>query len=146
MEEKLREWKIGEKDEIELEEEMEVTEPPAKLTITEMLKRKMRAEKERSSGLSAIFSNSSASTSTVSRFRKECLSYEELPDASSDVEQLQWWKNHQEQFRLLSHMISRLRCPCGQQQVLEGLQRGGQDRDGPAGLHGPGEGRGRGHS
>ena len=105
MEEKLGEWKIGEKDEIELEEEMEVTEPPAKLTITEMLKRKMRAEKERSSGLSAIFSNSSASTSTVSRFRKECLSYEELPDASSDVEQLQWWKNHQEQFPLLAHMV-----------------------------------------
>ena len=98
MEEKLGDWKIEDEDVTELEEEVEVSEPPAKLTITEVLKRKMKAEKERSSGVSSIFSNSSASTSTVSRFRTECLSYEGLPDASCDTDQLQWWKNHQEQF------------------------------------------------
>ena len=52
MEEKLGDWKIEDHEVMELEEEVEVSEPPDKLTIREILKRKMKAVKERSSGVS----------------------------------------------------------------------------------------------
>ena len=35
----------------------------------------------------------------------ECLSYEALPDTDCDVVQLEWWKNNQEQFPLLSYLV-----------------------------------------
>ena len=54
-------------------------------------------------GGSAVFSNSAASPATVSCIRKECQSYEALPDTASDIDQLAWWRNHQEQFPLLSY-------------------------------------------
>ena len=38
-------------------------------------------------------------------FKKECLIYESLPDAASDVDQLGWWKSHKEQFPLLSYIV-----------------------------------------
>ena len=41
----------------------------------------------------------------VSAFKRECKVYELLPDAPSDVDQLQWWRQHQEQFPLLSHLV-----------------------------------------
>ena len=34
-----------------------------------------------------------------------CRSYELLPDATYDVNQLAWWKQHQEQFPLLSFLV-----------------------------------------
>ena len=40
----------------------------------------------------------------VSKFRKECSSFEALPDATGDVDQLRWWQAHQEQFPLLSYL------------------------------------------
>ena len=47
-------------------------------------------------GGSAVFSNSAAITTTVSSFRKECQSYDAVSDTSSDLNQLEWWRNHQE--------------------------------------------------
>ena len=41
----------------------------------------------------------------VSKFRKECSSFEALPDAAGDVDQLRWWQAHQEQFPLLSYLV-----------------------------------------
>ena len=47
----------------------EVSEPPAKLTATEMLRRQMREEEGKAGiGGSAVFSNSAASTATVSSY------------------------------------------------------------------------------
>ena len=40
----------------------------------------------------------------VSKFRKECSSFEALPDAAGDIDQLRWWQTHQEQFPLLSYL------------------------------------------
>ena len=84
----------------------EVSEPPAKLTANEMTRRQMR-EEERKAGIggSAVFSNSAASTATVSSYRKECQSYKALPDTASDIDQLDRWRNHQEQFPLLSYCV-----------------------------------------
>ena len=45
---------------------------------------------------------SSTSSPVASAFKKECKSYEALPDAPVDVDQLLWWQHHQEQFPLLS--------------------------------------------
>ena len=39
---------------------------------------------------------SPAQPAQLPRFRKECQSYEALPDTSSDIDQLDWWRNHQE--------------------------------------------------
>ena len=39
---------------------------------------------------------------TPYELEKECQSYELLPDADTDVNILEWWKNHTEQFPLLS--------------------------------------------
>ena len=50
-----------------------------------------------------VFSSSSAPV--VSKFRKECNSYEALPDAAANVDQLRWWQAHQEQFPLLSYLV-----------------------------------------
>ncbi len=113
LEEKLGDWKVKtvEEEEESDDDPDEVTEPPAKLSVTEMLKRRLREEEEKTRGLrmtirnSAVFSNTATDSSTMSRFRKECLSYEALPDASSDVDQLDWWKQHKEQFPLLSFLV-----------------------------------------
>ena len=47
---------------------------------------------------------SSTSAPVASAFKKECSSYEALPDAPADVDQLRWWQHHQEQFPLLSYL------------------------------------------
>ena len=47
---------------------------------------------------------SSTSAPLVSKFRKECSSFEALPDAAGDVDQLRWWQAHQEQFPLLAYL------------------------------------------
>ena len=39
-----------------------------------------------------------------SKFERECSSYELLPDADSGIDQLLWWKDHQQQFPLLSYL------------------------------------------
>ena len=106
LEEKLGEWKPELEDNDDIDNPEEVSEPPAKLTATEMLRKQMREEEKRAGmGGSAVFSNSAASTATVSSFRKECQSYEGLPDTASDIDQLDWWRNHQEQFLLLSYCV-----------------------------------------
>ena len=106
LEEKLGEWKPELEDNDDIDDPEEVSEPPAKLTATEMLRKQMREEEKRAGmGGSAVFSNSAASTATVSSFRKECQSYEALPDTASDIDQLDWWRNHQEQFPLLSYCV-----------------------------------------
>lgn len=107
LEEKLGVWK---KDDMADTDDVEVEEPPRKLTPTEMLKKKMRlVEEERGQGIrmritnrrSSIFSNIDSS----SKFRKECFVYESLPDPPSTVAQLDWWKNHSEQFPLLLYLV-----------------------------------------
>ena len=106
LEEKLGEWKPELEKNDDIDDPEEVSEPPSKLTATKMLRKQMREEERRSDmGGSAVFSNSSASTATVSSFRKECQSYEALPDTASDIDQLDWWRNHQEQFPLLSYCV-----------------------------------------
>ena len=92
MEEKLSEWKRDEEEEDNTADTQEMAPPPAKLSPTKMLKKRMREEEEERTGIritirgSAVFSN--ASPVTVSKFRKECSSYESLPDAPSSVDQL----------------------------------------------------------
>ena len=108
MEEKMNEWKT-EQSENEIEVEEESVEPPRKMSPTEILKKKMRKEEEERRGIritirhSSIFSNTARDTST--EFKKECLIYESLPDAATDVDQLEWWKSHKEQFPLLSYLV-----------------------------------------
>ena len=53
-------------------------------------------------GFMQVFSSTSAPV--ASAFKKECRSYEALPDAPGDVDQLRWWQHHQEQFPLLSYL------------------------------------------
>ena len=57
----------------------------------------MSEERKAGIGGSAVFSNSAASTATVSSFRKECQLYEALPDTACDIEP--------EQFPLLSYCV-----------------------------------------
>ena len=45
-----------------------------------------------------------------SQFRKECASYESLPDADNQTDRLQWWKNHEESFPLLSKLARQILC------------------------------------
>ena len=68
--------------------------------LAEMLKRKIRNEEEKKGGarMSDVFSE------PQSKFEKEWNCYELLPDADSGVAQLLWWKMHETQFPLLSHM------------------------------------------
>ena len=68
--------------------------------LAEMLKRKIRNEEEKKGGarMSDVFSE------PQSKFEKEWSCYELLPDADSGVDQLLWWKMHETQFPLLSHM------------------------------------------
>ena len=49
-----------------------------------------------------VFSPTSAPL--VSKFRKVCSSFEALPNAAGDIDQLRWWQTHQEQFPLLSYL------------------------------------------
>ena len=65
----------------------------------------MSEERKAGIGGSAVFSNSAASTATVSSYRKECQSYEALPDTAIDIDKLDRWRNHQEQFPLLSYCV-----------------------------------------
>ena len=80
-------------------DDSETGSPPKKLTVTEMLKRKISAKMSESQGasgggrsratLSQVFSSQQKSN-----FKKECDSYELLPYADSGVDQLLWWKDH----------------------------------------------------
>ena len=107
MEEKLGDWK-KEGEGLDNPTEEDDSEPPKKISPTEMLKRKMKQKEEESRGIritirrSSVFSNSAESQS---RFKQECFLYENLPDAPADINQLEWWKSHQEQFPLLSHLV-----------------------------------------
>ena len=85
---------------MEQEKDDDGGEPPAKISATEMLKRKIRNEEEKKGGarMSDVFSE------PQSKFEKEWSCYELLPDADSGVDQLLWWKMHETQFPLLSHM------------------------------------------
>ena len=73
-----------------------------------MLKKKLKQQEEECRGIritirrSSVFSNTAESQS---QFQQECFLYENLPDAPADCNQLDWWKSHQEQFPLLSHLV-----------------------------------------
>ena len=104
MEELLCEWK-PEQEEMELEREKS---EPKKLTATERLKKQMQERKEKAPKgrpkKSSVFSTKSSHLSR--RFQNECSTYEKvLPYAPSDVEQLTWWKIHQEALPLLAFMV-----------------------------------------
>ena len=98
MEEKLKEWMEEEMD--KPVEEEDGGSPPAKISPTEMLKRRMRQEEERRGGArrSDIF------TAPQSKFERECSTYELLADADSSIDLLLWWKVHQQQLPLLSNL------------------------------------------
>ena len=105
MQEKLCEWK----EESENVEELENEKPePKKMTATEMLKlqmmeRKTNAPKGRPKK-SSVFSNRGSHFSK--RFSNECDTYEKvLPFAPSQVDQLQWWKIHEESLPLLAFLV-----------------------------------------
>ena len=111
MEEMLIEWNILQGEVVE--EEMDTGEaglnsPAAKLSVTDMLKKRLKEEEEAKANrlagrtrLSAVFEFHPENRP----FQRECTSYELLPDAQSSVDQLQWWKNHAEQFPLLAGLV-----------------------------------------
>ena len=104
MLEVLTEWKPEE--EIELLER-EPSEP-RKLTATERLKQQMKEQKEKAPRgrpkKSSVFSNQSSNL--TKRFENECSTYEKvIPDAPSDVDQLSWWKHHQEALPPLAFLV-----------------------------------------
>ena len=110
MEENLRDWNGGEDEQHAEVDDNGTGSPPKKLSVTEMLKRKMsaqEADRQRASGGSRSRATSSqvfSSQPNSSKLKKECDSYELLPYAASGVNQLLWWKDHQELFPLLSHL------------------------------------------
>ena len=77
----------------------------AALTPREKLKRKILARE--------AFSQSSSGTTSqdkVSQFRKECASYEAMPDADNTTDRLQWWSHHSESFPILSKLARQILC------------------------------------
>ena len=53
---------------------------------------------------SSVFSNKSSAMTT--KFQKECTTYKTvIPEAGSDVDQLDWWRRHQEALPLLSFLV-----------------------------------------
>ena len=54
--------------------------------------------------------SSSGSTTRVSQFKKECASYESMPDADSTTDRLKWWSHHSESFPILSKCARRILC------------------------------------
>ena len=73
-----------------------------------MLKKRMEQEEAKKNRIrnrgSFVFSNT---TSTLtSKFQKECMTYETvIPEAASEVDQLDWWRRHQEALPLLSFLV-----------------------------------------
>ena len=108
MEELLCEWK-PEQEEMENQQLEREKSEPRKLTATERLKKQMQERKEKATKgprpkKSAVFSTKSSHLSR--RFQNECSTYEKvLPYAPSDVDQLMWWKIHQEALPLLAFMV-----------------------------------------
>ena len=79
--------------------------PAEKLSVTEMLKKRMREEeiakeKPKRRRRSSVFGEHEESR----QFKRECASYELLPDAPQSVDQLAYWLAHKEQFPILSHL------------------------------------------
>ena len=79
--------------------------PAEKLSVTEMLKKRMREEemakeKPKRRRRSSVFGEHEESRP----FERECASYELLPDAPESVDQLAYWLAHKEQFPILSHL------------------------------------------
>ena len=107
MEELLCEWKPEEEEMEKQKLEREKSEPK-KLTATERLKKQMQERKEKAPKgrpkKSSVFSTKSSHLSR--RFQNECSTYEKvLPYAPADVDQLTWWKIHQEALPLLAFMV-----------------------------------------
>ena len=104
MLEALDEWKPQEEIALLERENSE----PRKLTATERLKQQMREQKEKAlrgrPKKSSVFS--SQSSNVMRRFQNECSTYEKvIPDAPSDTDLLNWWKNHQEALPLLAFLV-----------------------------------------
>ena len=73
-----------------------------------MLKKRMEQEEAKKNRIrnrgSSVFSNT---TSTLtSKFQKECMTYETvIPEAASELDQLDRWRRHQEALPLLSYLV-----------------------------------------
>ena len=83
------------------------TEVPAEtpaMTPREKLKKKILAQEYSTQASSPDITNKQ------SQFRKECASYESLPDADNQTDRLQWWKHHEKSFPLLSKLARRILC------------------------------------
>ena len=106
LEEKLEEWKKeeseSEKENTQSSRESDTEDSPMKLSPTELLKKKMneKAKTVANKGRrSAVFST------PQSALQKEMQSYEALPGAEQGVDQLNWWRLHQEQLPLLASIV-----------------------------------------
>ena len=113
MEDKLKSWKS---DLMEGTEEDDDPDDPAepvqavKLSPTQLLKQQlMQADVLADTGASGIRLRISRGRAVsdlgMTAFEKECLMYEKLPDVQQDADLLGWWRNHQEQFPLLSYIV-----------------------------------------
>ena len=90
------------------DKESDNVEEPKKMTATERLKLQMMESKTNAPKgrpkKSSVFSNRGSNFSK--RFSNECDTYEKvLPFAPSPVDQLQWWKIHEESLPLLAFMV-----------------------------------------
>jgi hypothetical protein len=113
MEDKLKSWK---EDSMEVTEEDDDPDDPAepvqavKLSPTQLLKQQlMQADVLDDTGASGIRLRISRGRAVsdlgMTAFEKECHMYEKLPDVQQDADLLGWWRNHQEQFPLLSYIV-----------------------------------------
>jgi hypothetical protein len=105
LEAKLGIWRGDVTTAVASAEEEEDGPPPAKLTPTQLLRRQM--EEKAAAGQArpgARGRRVPTAPAPVSAFRKECQEYEALHHAAQDVDQLGWWRIHQEQFPLLSFL------------------------------------------
>ena len=108
MTQKLQ-WKKTEAlEETVLDEDIEeVATAPAKvMSPTDLLKKQLKEATVADQGQSGRkrIRRSVVFDVAPSELEKECQSYELLPDADTDVNILEWWKNHTEQFPLLSFL------------------------------------------
>ena len=105
MEEKLKVWKKEPAVDVDTNDVQVENTLTQKLSPTELLKQQMK-EKEmrgvRTGGRRRLASTVFEPEAT--KLVKEMKAYEEVEDAEEGSDLLEWWKNHQAQFPLLSYM------------------------------------------
>ena len=99
LEEKLMEWNMENGEELLSDEEennQTETEPVlAQISVTEQLRKQMNQKRGREAHVQ----------NNMSEFARECQSYELIPDIKGKVDQLMWWRDHQEQFPRLAFLV-----------------------------------------